>query len=123
VNPDAKFVISNSHLSEMGVLGFECVAHTHTHTHLHYIIYPFSFLYYIHTPTFISRAVSDIVTVTCRYGFAMESPMALVLWEAQFGDFCNGAQVVIDQFISSAEQKWQVQADEWCGVGRVTCDV
>jgi 2-oxoglutarate dehydrogenase E1 component len=62
----ASFSVSNSHLSEFGVLGFEL-------------------------------------------GYSMENPRSLVCWEAQFGDFANGAQVIIDQFLVAGEKKWDRQ--------------
>jgi len=87
-----------------------------TFSHRHAVIYdqntnePYNRLSHLAsnqgTPYIYNSLLSEFAVLGFEYGYAMANPNNLVLWEAQYGDFANGAQTIIDQYIVSAEQKW-----------------
>ena len=94
--------------------GQDCIRGTFTHRHAGYIdgvteqrYFPLRHL----APhqgrfTACNSPLSEFAVMGFEFGYSLAAPDALVIWEAQFGDFANGAQVIIDQFISSSEDKW-----------------
>lgn len=98
---------------DVRISGQDCCRGTFSHRHAvtkdNKTEEPFCFLNQLDTDaklTVYNSHLSEYAVLGFEYGFSMACPQKLSIWEAQFGDFANGAQIVIDQFIASAQTKW-----------------
>lgn len=94
--------------------GEDCVRGTFTHRHAGMYDYKTGKAYFPladlnpKAKLLIAESIlSEYAVVGYEYGYSTENPQSLVMWEAQFGDFVNGAQIILDQYLAAAESKWQ----------------
>ncbi len=100
--------------SHVRLSGQDCMRGTFTHRHAGYVDTKTEARYFplCHLSPQQGRfdvcnsPLSEFAVMGFEFGYTLAAPDTLVLWEAQFGDFCNGAQVIVDQFLSSSEDKW-----------------
>lgn len=96
--------------------GQDCERGTFSHRHAVWVdqqeenkkYYPLSQLGNFHV---FNSSLSELAVVGFEFGYSLSTPKTLTIWEAQYGDFANGAQIIIDQFISSSEQKWGLRTN------------
>lgn len=93
--------------------GQDCCRGTFSHRHMalddaegRQVYVPFKTLPTDATFEVYNSILSEVAVMAYEFGYSSEAPKSLVLWEGQYGDFANGAQVIIDQFIASSEVKW-----------------
>ncbi len=94
--------------------GEDCVRGTFTHRHAglydsktNKVFFPIADVNPKAQLLIAESILSEYGVMAYEYGYSTQNPQALVMWEAQFGDFVNGAQIVIDQYLAAAESKWQ----------------
>ncbi len=99
-----------SHDRPVRIVGEDCVRGTFSHRHACLVTHNDDQIYLLKQPgahaAIFNSTLSEYAALGYEYGYSEARPQGLTVWEAQFGDFVNGGQIIIDQFISSAWQKW-----------------
>ena len=98
---------------QVRLVGQDCIRGTFSHRHAGFFSQSTNQVHFPLGPnyTVLSSPLSELAVLGFEYGRSLSEVNTLHVWEAQFGDFVNGAQVMIDDFLSSGEQKWGVRSN------------